>query len=93
MNPADLLAALGAVPALPGARCRNRHELFDLAGPDADPDNREYAQNAALALCRTCPALAGCQQWFDGLKPSQRPIGVTAGRVVAEPRQRKRRAS
>lgn len=93
MNLADFFAEIGQLPRLDGARCRRRHELFDVAGdPDADTDDREYAQTAALALCRVCPALAGCQQWFDALPQSRRPAGVTAGSVYMprKPRQRRR---
>ncbi|POY04856.1 hypothetical protein C3469_04340 [Mycobacterium kansasii] len=74
-----LLGSLGSIPSLPGALCRDRHELFDLpAGTSAD---YEVVAAEALALCRQCPALAGCRVWFDGLSPKQRPAGVIAGQV------------
>jgi hypothetical protein len=47
----DLFAALGAIPRLPGARCRGRHELFDPPDPndpdcdDAQSDRRFFADD------------------------------------------------
>ena len=79
MSAADVFAALGAIPALPGARCRNRSQLFDLR-PDDDP-TRPDAEATALALCSRCPSLDRCRHWFDSLPPKQRPLGVIAGQV------------
>lgn len=81
----ELLAALAAaVPPLPGARCRNRWELFDqtVTGPRGDHDVLPYARAAALQLCNQCPALNGCRAWLDGLPAHERPLGVVAGRVT-----------
>ncbi len=78
---AAILAAVGAAPALPGARCRGRHHLFDEATPDEDPDTVAYRHDHALRLCRSCTALASCEQWFESLPRSQRPSGVIAGQV------------
>lgn len=79
MTAADLFGALGMIPALPGARCRGRHHLFDARPPD-DPE-ADNAQAHALALCARCPALTRCAEWFDALSPRQRPPGVVAGQV------------
>ena len=82
-NPHDLFAALGLAPALPGARCRGKHHLFDappeLDREDADTTAARHAQ--AIELCRGCIALASCNTWFDSLPPSKRPHGVIAGRI------------
>ena len=80
-TPADLFAALIGAPALPGARCRGRHHLFDEPSADEPADVAAQRHKQALGLCRDCPALASCEQWFDGLTPSKRPPGVVAGRV------------
>lgn len=80
----SLFAALGC-PALPGAKCRGRHRLFDPArkGERAEVVAQRHAQ--AVQLCAGCPSLDRCRTWVDGLKPSRRPTGVVAGRIV-EPR-------
>ena len=94
MNMTDFFAALAGVPRLPGAACVGRHTLFDPRALD-DPD-RPDTEARALSLCRSCRALAGCEAWFFGLPPKQRPHGVIAGRVnypaeaVAHPRGRPR---
>ncbi|MBP2455683.1 hypothetical protein [Mycolicibacterium lutetiense] len=77
-----LLAAVGAAPALPGARCRGKHHLFDEADKHEAPETTEQRHAQALGLCRRCPALASCQTWFDTLTPSKRPPGVIAGRII-----------
>ncbi|MCW2686152.1 MAG: hypothetical protein JWR37_1042, partial [Mycobacterium sp.] len=78
---AELLDALAGVPRLPGALCRDRAALFDPPASSADDDDVEYAQGAALALCRRCPSLAGCRVWFDNLPARHRPLGVIAGQI------------
>lgn len=79
-------ALLGA-PALPGARCRGRHHLFDEAasGEDVGTVRRRHAQ--ALQLCRGCPSLDPCRRWIEKLTPAKRPSGVVAGKVI-KPRRR-----
>ncbi|ORV21339.1 hypothetical protein AWB98_27850 [Mycolicibacterium conceptionense] len=77
-----LLAAVGAAPALPGARCRGRHHLFDEQGMHEAPETADERHQQALGLCRLCPALASCTEWFNTLKPSRRPPGVVAGRIT-----------
>ena len=76
-----LLAAIGAAPVLPGARCRRRHHLFDPAAPGEDPDTAAQRHMEALGLCQRCPALDRCEAWFLSLKPSKRPLGVVAGEL------------
>jgi hypothetical protein len=81
----DLLAAVGAAPALPGARCKNRAHLFDPAAPGENPDTVAARHNQALGLCQHCPSLTRCEAWVSGLKPSTRPLGVVAGKVNQPP--------
>lgn len=76
-----LLAAVGAAPALPGARCRGKHHLFDEQGKHEAPETAAERHAQALGLCTHCTALASCQTWFNTLKPSRRPQGVVAGRL------------
>lgn len=40
----------------------------------------------ALGLCKVCPALAGCSEWFDALPARKRPTGVVAG-IVNSPKK------
>ncbi len=79
--PGDLFAAIGVAPALPGARCRGRHALFDEAGKDESPEVVQQRHTQALGLCAGCTALASCSAWFDTLPKEKRPLGVIAGKV------------
>lgn len=63
-------------PALPGARCVASPALFD---PASESDEHAFATDAAKRLCATCPALADCRRWLDGMAPGDRPSGVVAG--------------
>lgn len=74
-----LLAAVGCAPALPGARCRGRHRLFDEQGKHEAPETAAQRHAQAVGLCTHCPALTACKQWFDSLPTSKRPAGVVAG--------------
>jgi len=76
-----LIAILGGTPRLDGARCVGRPELFDPAAPDEAAADAADRHEAAVHLCRACPALAACRAWHDSLKPSQRPAGVIAARA------------
>jgi WhiB family redox-sensing transcriptional regulator len=69
----NLFAALRSIPALPGAKCVGRHELFE------SPDPGDIAN--AVELCSHCPARLPCAQWVESLPPTQRPAGVVGGRV------------
>lgn len=82
----SLLSALGGAPALPGARCRHRSHLFDERGGDEPEDVAEQRHQQALGLCKVCPALAGCSEWFDALPARKRPTGVVAG-IVNSPKK------
>ena len=75
---------LNLATSLPDAACVNRIELFDATagGPGRGRGETAYARRAALALCRQCPALKLCRQWFDHLPDWERPLGVVAGRVI-----------
>lgn len=79
-----ILAAVGAAPCLPGAKCRGRHSLFDPAAKGEDPDTVAARHAQAVELCSYCPALDKCRDWLDSLPPQQRPYGVVAG-VVRQP--------
>jgi hypothetical protein len=76
-----ILEAVGAAPALPGAKCRGRHSLYDAAALGENPDTVAARHALAVELCSYCPALTRCQSWFYGLTPKKRPLGVVAGRV------------
>ncbi|WP_197382849.1 hypothetical protein [Mycolicibacterium mengxianglii] len=78
---APLLDAISAAPQLDGAQCIGMHEVFDPRHHDEAIQDAAYRHAAGLHLCHTCPALADCQVWFLGLKPSRRPRGVVAGRI------------
>lgn len=78
----NLLAAVGAAPALPGARCRGRSHLFDERAEREDPETAAERHQQALGLCSHCPALASCSEWFGSLTPARRPYGVVAGRLI-----------
>ncbi len=83
------MAALAAeIPALPGAACKARFDLYErtigehhaagrLTKPELDDARRE-----ALRLCAGCPALTRCRAWLDALPMSRRPNGVVAGVVI-----------
>jgi WhiB family redox-sensing transcriptional regulator len=81
----NILAAVGASPVLPGARCRGRHHLFDEAGEREAPETAAQRHQQALGLCRLCPARAACETWCDSLTPAARPPGVIAGRIEPRP--------
>lgn len=78
---ADLLAALAAIPDLPGAECKGRPDLFDEPQPGEDEHDIAYRHRCALNLCSRCPALDQCRDWVESLRPAQRPIGVIAGQI------------
>jgi WhiB family redox-sensing transcriptional regulator len=79
---------LAGIPDLHGARCKGRADLYDatigVSPVDGRPtrDELEKARATALHLCVTCPALDPCRVWLDGQRPTRRPRGVVAGRVV-----------
>lgn len=82
-----LIEALAGAPSLPGARCRGRHHLFD---PARLGEHAEARHAQALGLCERCPALVACSEWYEGLPPKQRPLGVVAGRInPTQPAERK----
>jgi WhiB family transcriptional regulator, redox-sensing transcriptional regulator len=75
-----LIAAIIAdTPALPGALCPDWPATFAATADASDPDTHTYAVATALRLCRCCPALTRCRNWFNNLPPNQRPPGITAG--------------
>jgi WhiB family redox-sensing transcriptional regulator len=76
---ADLLGAIAAAPNLDGAACREHPEVFTATMGKAAGRPGVYAR--AIAVCRGCPALAPCTLWVNGLAPSDRPYGVTAGTI------------
>jgi len=76
---ADLLGAIAAAPNLTGAACREHRDVFDATTGKAAGRPGVYAR--AITVCESCPALAACSAWVEGLAPSRRPLGVTAGVV------------
>ncbi|OBI52955.1 WhiB family transcriptional regulator [Mycobacterium sp. E796] len=83
MGWSDLAAILARAPAFPGARCAGRSALFDPHSA-REPD-REEREAEALSLCRDCPALTACREWFATLAPAEKPWGVIAGELRREP--------
>ena len=71
-------------PQLPGARCRGKWALFDPADGDDDRQVVERLHAEAVTLCRQCPALTQCANWFHSLPPIKRPGGVVAGRLIPD---------
>ena len=86
----SLLGALLGAPALPGAKCRRRHRLFDEPAPNEPAEQVRQRHAMALRLCDSCPARLPCQDWVDNrLTARTRPYGVIAGRVrVRNPRKK-----
>lgn len=80
MTIGSLFAALGC-PSLPGAKCRGRSHLFDEPEQGEPAAVVEQRHRQALLLCRICPSLEQCGDWFDNLSPQKRPGGVVAGRI------------
>jgi hypothetical protein len=76
VNLADIFASLRGIPRLPGALCREQHQLFDLTAAGGRDD--EIA--AARQLCERCPALDRCAAWADTLGDND-VNGVVAGRL------------
>jgi WhiB family redox-sensing transcriptional regulator len=83
-----LIASLAGAPALVGARCKSRWELWDETD---DPEIVEYTRNQ----CLSCPALNPCTEYVESLKPSKRPSGVVCGLVWEDgrPKSGQRRRS
>ena len=85
MNIELLMAELAAgIPALPGAACKGRGELFDPIERTEHGDDARYRHQAALRLCASCPSTtrARCEEWLESLPIGQRPPGIVAGRLV-----------
>ena len=68
-----------AAPSFSGARCSNEYELFDRASAGSS-----VARSVALQLCRECPCLQRCRDWFASLPVWDRPHGVVAGQLVTK---------
>lgn len=81
-----LAAILAGIPALPGAACRDRWELFD-----ASTSGHHEAAEAAVAICARCPVLTTCQAWAAHDYPQKRPAGVLAGVYTPPAKTRKAR--
>lgn len=80
-TPADMFATIGLAPALPGARCRGRTELFDPRHDGETTETTEARHRQAIGLCSGCRSFDPCRAWVTGLSPRARPAGVVAGRV------------
>jgi hypothetical protein len=73
----DLLHTLGTTPDLPGAACVEHRDIFD-----ACTDRRaRTSYRHAIHICTGCPVLGACSAWITSLPLSERPFGVTAGRI------------
>ncbi|KUI13605.1 hypothetical protein AU192_04165 [Mycobacterium lehmannii] len=82
-------ALLEGIPALSGARCKGRCELFERTTGECRAAGRmtwkdlDDARREALRLCNDgCPALEPCRAWLGALPAAQRPRGVVAGLVI-----------
>ena len=82
-------ALLEGIPALPGARCKRRADLFerttgeDRAAGRTTAGELDDARREALRLCLDgCPALDACRAWLGALPIAHRPRGVVAGQVI-----------
>ncbi|WP_100482301.1 hypothetical protein [Mycobacteroides abscessus] len=80
---------LAGIPALPGAPCKGRSDLYErtiggrIEGRHAGSPELENARCEALRLCNDrCPALASCRAWLGALPATRRPRGVVAGLVI-----------
>ncbi|MFN3002346.1 hypothetical protein ACK12G_03710 [Mycolicibacterium wolinskyi] len=80
---------LAGIPALPGAPCKGRSELYERTisdrsqGRSTGSPELKNARSEALRLCRNnCPALASCRAWLDAEPATRRPRGVVAGLVI-----------
>jgi hypothetical protein len=80
----ELIGSLMGIPALPGARCKGRSDIWESDCPELV----EYAINQ----CRTCPSLQPCRQFVESLPRRQQPSGVTGGvcRRPLKPRKSRR---
>lgn len=83
------MAALAAeIPALPGAACKARVDLYERTISEHHAAGRltktelDDARREALRLCASCPALTRCRAWLSALPLSRRPAGVVAGVVI-----------
>lgn len=80
-----MAALIAGIPDLAGASCKGEAHLFETTiGAHGGPtkDELQAARTTALRLCASCPALDPCRAWLDGLRPTRRPQGVVAGRIV-----------
>jgi hypothetical protein len=81
----DLLHTLAGTPNLPGAACVTHRDIFDACTHRGA--HRIYRH--AIDICAGCPVLAQCSAWITSLPLSQRPFGVTAGRIHQQQQQRR----
>jgi hypothetical protein len=80
---AALLARYGPLPDLPDAACRGRDPMFDDKLPGESAEAQRARWDAALAVCRGCPAQARCRDLLDAPGARWPGVGVMAGRVLA----------
>ena len=74
-----LAAVLRPMPQFTDPACIGREMLFDPPGDREDRASVTRRHEAALHLCRTCPALAECREWAAAEPPTG---GVLAGRIT-----------
>lgn len=83
-----LRPTLAGIPALHGARCKGRADLYERTDNEHRMTGQitltelDDARRDALRLCQTCPALDACRAWLSALPAAHRPRGVVAGQVV-----------
>ena len=81
-------ALLAGIPALPGARCKGRSDLFERTVGEHRMTGRltktevDDARREALRVCGACGAQTPCRAWLSSLPASRRPPGVVAGVVI-----------
>lgn len=82
-------ALLAGIPALPGAPCKGRSELYERTVGERHVVGQltkaelENARCEALRLCNNrCPELDACRAWLGALPATRRPRGVVAGLVI-----------
>ena len=79
----------GLAPNMPDAACKGQ-DMHDEHRPGELDATERHA--AAITVCNSCTELQKCREWVEGLRPSQRPTGVVAGKLYTTPRIRKRSA-
>lgn len=82
-------ALLAGIPALPGASCKGKSDLYERTVGEHRRNGRltktevDNARGEALRICNDeCPMVEPCRAWLSALPASRRPTGVVAGVVI-----------